>query len=96
MAELRCDDGTVVPISTETEKELRKVFGKPPHVWMHGDVFESGNPHNQGVLMYLHVEKQFGKREPQVVYVGRDTHPYDSIEQYLDNATFLFNIEDKL
>ena len=36
MAELRCADGTVVQISIETEKELRKAFGSK-QVLRHGD-----------------------------------------------------------
>lgn len=40
MAELKCEDGTVVQISAETEADLRKAFGpKPEPTYKVGDVF---------------------------------------------------------
>lgn len=42
MAELRCNDNTVIQISDETEKELRKAFGKPEPTFKIGDIFWRG------------------------------------------------------
>lgn len=40
MAELKCEDGTVVQISASTEAELRRAFGpKPERTYKVGDVF---------------------------------------------------------
>lgn len=88
MAELRCDDGTVVPISKETEKELRKAFGG--HEWVHGDVFETGI----GTWIYL---KPAGV--PRVMCITAPSGDSDigsAPDIHLRVATFLFNIKDKL
>jgi hypothetical protein len=87
MAELKCSDGTVVQISTETEAELRKAF-ESKHVWKHGDVFKNGS----GRMMYLN--PKHGKE--QMVWVDRDLEAVCSIERYREDCIFLFNIKDKL
>ncbi len=100
MAELRCNDGTVVQISAETEAGLRKAF-EPKHVWEHGDVFRWVKPGGDGsVMIYLIIGV-----EP-VVYTlvsepkcRADYHPAVACPEpvmLLKNATFLFNIKDKL
>lgn len=89
MAELRCSDGTVVPISEETEAELRKAF-EPRHVWKPGDVLEcyTGDilvcvENNRGEI------RVFGAGQP---LVGE----YDIDVNLDETAVFLFNIKDKL
>jgi len=93
-------DGAIYPCGEywPTRKQAQAVLDKfqPKHIWKHGDVFRNGNKHNPGTMMYLHPEKDYRGREPQVVYVHKDTYPYAPVEQYTDGATFLFNIKDKL
>ena len=93
-------DGSILTTSEywPTREQAQAVLDKfqPKHVWKHGDVFKNGNKSSPGTMMYIHPEKQFGEREPQVIYVYRDTYPYDSVERYTNGATFLFNIKDKL
>jgi hypothetical protein len=56
MAELRCADGTVVQISAETEKELRKAFGESEPTFKVGDIFwkdtESGGTHYTRLVVW--------------------------------------------
>ncbi len=103
MAELRCSDGTVVQISAETEAKLRKAF-EPKHVWKHGDVFDEGD----GVYpkIYIHVDGE----KPQVFHLSggmftgtfgcgdRGLPAFSEASSYTNfpQATFLFNIKDKL
>ena len=89
MAELKCSDGAVVQISAEIEAELRKAF-EPPHVWKHGDVFE-----NRGGVIMIYVDPIFGGGS-QIFYLGEDTNATCPVEAYLEDATFLYNIKEKL
>ena len=82
-----------------TREQAQAVLDKyqPPHVWKHGDVFkrESGT-----VLIYLIVNKGpviYSVYSPYHVYPGY--HPMVAApnpEVCLSDATFLFNIKDKL
>jgi hypothetical protein len=57
MAELKCSDGTVVQISTETEKELRKTFGPKPEVtYKIGDIFWRDQECDHGHYLRLGVK----------------------------------------
>jgi len=94
MAELRCNDGTVVQISAETEIELRKAF-EPPHIWKHGDVFGDGN----GEFPKIYIKVCNSK--PQIFHLsgkGDAMQTHSPAEAYINwpTATFLFNIREKL
>lgn len=75
-----------------TREQAQAVLDKyqPAHVWEHGDVFEE-------------------KRGTTMIYLVIDATPYvyccpgpcwgahdNSVSSYLQNATFLFNIKEKL
>ena len=90
MAELRCNDGTVVQISAETEAELRKAF-EPSHIWKHGDVFTNLT----GDIHYIYMNPIFGG-DPQVFYLDDNTNATCPAKAYLEDATFLYNIREKL
>ncbi len=85
--ELRCSDGTVVPISEETEQELRKAFA-PKYVWGHGDVFKTKN----GSVM-VHLILANGP----VVYTLEYSDPgIGTVASCLSGATPLFNINKQV
>lgn len=86
MAELRCNDGTVVQISAEIEAELRKAF-EPEHVWKHGDVFDAG--HSLGMFVET---SAYGDIIVNLKHRNRGGTP--SVQ--LPGSKFLFNIKDKL
>lgn len=75
----------------ETAQEVLDKF-QLPHKWEHGDVFESGNPFNRGIMMYVSQRC----REPQLIYLDLTVPVCSSIESYLKNAKFLFNIKEKI
>ncbi|KKK56719.1 hypothetical protein LCGC14_1416860 [marine sediment metagenome] len=87
MAELRCLDGTVVQISAEMEVKLRKAFGEPEHVWVHGDVFDTG--HSIGMFAETVI---YGNIIVNLEHRNRGGTP--AIQ--LPGSKFLFNIKDKL
>lgn len=63
---------------------------QPPHVWEHGDVFRT----TQGWIMMYH---RFFSNPPQVMcIVGLCDGPSEMMERNLQDATFLFNIREKL
>ncbi len=69
---------------------------QPEHVWEHGDVFESGDPITSGIMMYVYPIISH-KTEPILVYINQGYYPpTKGINTYLKDATFLFNIKDKL
>ncbi len=90
MTELRCDDGTVVQISKETEKELRKVFGKPEHKWVHGDVFS-----NHVYPSQMYVELLDGPMIVNLEQIGQGGTPGCQLRPNAE-PKFLFNIKDAL
>lgn len=91
MAELICKDGTKVQISDETETELRKAFG-PKHVWEHGDVFTVDHIS----LRYMIYICDIFDDTPRVFHLSTAYGVGGSVETYLEDATFLFNIKDKI
>lgn len=98
MAKLICSDGTVIPISVETEIKLRKAF-EPKHIWEHGDVFAQED--GSYPKIYIHIENQ----DPYVVHLssglakdGMGMPAWGKPNNYTKcpNTVFLFNIKDKL
>jgi len=75
-----------------TREQAQVVLDKhqPPHVWKHGDVFKD----EDGCLaMCAHITHV---TIPQIIHLtGPDTGSYERWEED-HNATFLFNIKDKL
>lgn len=62
MTELRCDDGTVVPISAETEKELRKAFEKSKVTYQIGDIFYRDHDKSEYLKLAFGDEGRVGLR----------------------------------
>jgi len=75
-----------------TYEQAQAVLDKfqPKHVWNHGDVFKSYK--NEGLMFY--VCPNIGPSH--VFYLNRRYSEFEQTDTYLDNATFLFNIKDKL
>ena len=84
------------PTYEDAQAVLDKFYPKPQHVWEHGDVFESGYPANQGIMMYIHQDEGHVKRPPQVIYLNDDTYTFSPPEKYLKGAKLLFNIKEKI
>lgn len=80
---IQTDDGRVVFIHSRFLKLVN-----PPHVWKHGDVFKNGG----GFMMYVHPNHS----NAQMFWLRRSWRTTCSIAEYRKNATFLFNIKDKL
>ena len=70
---------------------LDKYYPKPKHVWEHGDVFKT----RSGVIMMFHSFCAERKSEA-ICIVGLCNGPAGNLEEVLQNAKFLFNIEEKL
>lgn len=66
---------------------------KPKHEWVHGDVFELELDCDHGTMIYL---ERAGDIIGKVRYVDRICTTHSELNYYLDSATFLFNIKDKL
>ena len=92
---LHCD-GRVLGVCEyfETKEDAQAVLDKfcPPkskHVWKHGDVFK----YRECFMMFLH--PQWNKDDQTVVYLIPATmNPGLPINDYLEDAKFLFNIND--
>lgn len=66
---------------------------KPEHEWVHGDVFKFETKNDYGTMIYLdHV----GQIIPKLEYVDKTSVVCSKLSYYLDAATFLWNIKDKL
>ena len=78
------------PTEEIAQKVLDKFYPKLKHIWKHGDVFESGHPMNQGIMMYVIIHG----RSPTAIYLERNCLAFNDLEYYLKNAKFLFNIKD--
>lgn len=98
-------DGSVIPCAREywpTREQAQAVLDKhqPKHVWKHGDVFDE--KYSCYPKIYIHV---WGEK-PQVFHLtggmygcnGMGLPACSAVSSYIDNpnATFLFNIADKL
>ena len=86
-------NGNIFPACPEwwpTRELAQAVLDKyqPKHVWEHGDVFEG----TLYTMMFLHSKHE----RPTVVYLNSDIAALQSVSRYLENATFLFNIREKL
>lgn len=78
-----------------TEAQAQAVLDKfqPPHVWVHGDVFKAAS--NCGLdhpMMYVTT----GGYGPYVIHLTNYQVRSRCLENYLENATFLFNIRSKI
>lgn len=96
---LHCD-GRVINVCEYFEsyaaakKVLDKYYPKPEHVWKHGDVFNSGG---EWPKIYIKVYGQ----QPRVFHLrgasnGEGMVTCGCLNEHLNNATFLFNIREKL
>ena len=76
-----------------TEEQAQAVLDKfqPKHVWLHGDVFKVSKTWGS-IMMYVCPRGE----EPRVVYLNYDMVTTCRVSAYLDEATFLFNIADKI
>lgn len=90
-------DGAVVYDAAEywrTEEEaqavLEKFQPKPKHKWEHGDVFENYN----GTPM-IFIQNWDGSKK-MVFCTGSCNFDHPDVGHYFRDATFLFNIKDKL
>jgi len=76
------------PTREHAEQILDEYYPKPKHVWKNGDVFKI-----QGYPMIYLCE---GMSLPRVHHLTSGHMATCSIESYLKDATFLFNIAEKL
>ncbi len=86
-------DGTKLPRGEfwPTKEQAQAVLDKHQsgHVWVHGDVFRR----EAGVVMVYLVTHEMG---PVVYLLGYSGPARGTIDVCLADATFLFNIKDKL
>ena len=68
---------------------LDKYQPVPKHVWKHGDVFKT-----PGYLIMMFVKTH--DKPAKVIYLNDDMNATCKTQEYLGNATFLFNIREKL
>ncbi|KKL97296.1 hypothetical protein LCGC14_1835880 [marine sediment metagenome] len=95
-------DGEIVygaPEYWPTEEQAQAVLDKfqPEHVWEHGDVFKSFK--NDGLMMLIDLGTRYDPEPRSVFYlpnVRRFGVYITSVEEYLEKATFLFNIKERL
>ncbi len=90
-------DGSILTTSEywPTREQAQAVLDKfqPKHVWVHGDVFKFKTDCDYGILIYLN---HICEILPKLEYVDRECDTHSGLDYYLDSATFLFNIKDKL
>jgi hypothetical protein len=89
-------DGEIVSGACEywpTREQAQAVLDKyqPPHVWKHGDVFKN----RVGVCMIL-VQNHDSTEERVFCLAPYCDLDHPDVDHWLRNATFLFNINDKL
>lgn len=102
-------DGSVLstaeywPTYKQAMAVLDKYYPKPKHEWKHGDVFlYSGYRSAGGInhMMYILVPDSSGPnqkvRVPKVIYLNEFPVAWGNVEDYLEDAEYLFNIEEKL
>ena len=79
------------PTREAAQAVLDKFQPKPKHEWKHGDVFKTSS----GVIMMYH-EFTAGRKSEVVCVVGLCGGPSLNMEYSLQDATFLFNIKEKI
>lgn len=80
------------PTKKIAQKVLDKFFPKPEHKWKHGDVFKSGLNHHL-LMVYLEI---LNKQPIAFCLESPISGPTTGIYGDLADATFLFNIKEKI